>query len=93
MSNENESFLSPDSEVLEISENTIGNLYAALGNNEAKAITFSVMKPNVIYNGKDLDIAIRSAQGDVRKGWKMGFDAPFHYCQKDFEDIYVWHRK
>lgn len=84
---EDRSFSNPDMERVEFSEERLGSLYAALGNNEAKAITFLTMRPGVIYDGQEIVTAVRRAQGNTQKGWKMGEEGPFHYLQKSFAPV------
>lgn len=81
------SFFNPDIESVEFSEERLGSLYAALGNNEAKAITFLMMRPGVIYDGQEIVTAVRSAQGNTQRGWSVGKDGPFHYLQKSFAPV------
>lgn len=77
----------PDIETIEITEGRLGSLYAALGNNEAKAITFLAMKPGVVYDDADILTEVRRAQGNTQKGWRMGNEGPFHYLQKSFAPV------
>jgi len=77
----------PDVEKMEFSEERLGSLYAALGNNEAKAITFLVMKPGVIYDDNDILTEVRKVQGNSQEGWRMGNEGPYHYLQKSFAPV------
>lgn len=77
----------PDRETIDITEERIGSLYAALGNNEAKAITFLVMQPNVVYDDSGIVTAVRRAQSNTQKGWRMGNEGPYHYLQKSFAPV------
>ncbi len=47
----------------------LGNLLAAFGNHEAKALTLSLMDPGVIYTQNKIHKVILKAQGDA-PGWK-----------------------
>lgn len=71
----------------DFTEERLGSLYAALGNNEAKALTFLLMKPGVVYDGQDISTEVRRAQTNTQKGWSMGNEGPYHYLQKSFEPV------
>ncbi|MDO8269630.1 MAG: hypothetical protein Q7T54_03105 [Candidatus Levybacteria bacterium] len=77
----------PEDETIDLTEDRIGSLYAALGNNEAKAITFLAMKPGVVYDDADILTEVRRVQGNTQKGWRMGNEGPFHYLQKSFAPV------
>lgn len=68
-----------------LSDEELGNLLAALGNNEAKTLTLALMKPGVIYTQGDLHRMIIDAQGS-NVGWKIGVSSPFAYCVQSFDE-------
>jgi DNA-binding HxlR family transcriptional regulator len=69
-----------------LSNEKMGNLLSAVGNNEAKAITLILMRNGNIYSQGDLYRAILDAQGE-NKGWKMGHLIPFNYCSNSLSPI------
>lgn len=64
----------------------LGDLLAALGNHEAKAITLGLMKPGIIYTNLDLYHAIIEAQGQ-NPGWIINRMGPFAYCHNSLAPI------
>lgn len=69
-----------------LSDEEMGNLLAAIGNNEAKALTLIAMKRGSIYTPKRLRKAVWEIQGD-KKGWPISDMAVLGYCRFSFEDI------
>lgn len=69
-----------------LSDEELGNLLAAFGNSEAKAITLGLMKPEVIYSLSDLYKEVLHSQGD-KPGWKTSWGIPFQYCKDSLEPI------
>lgn len=63
-----------------LSGNQLGNLISAMGNNEVKALTLAVMRPNTPYSSGELHKALVETQGPYVK-WKMGHRVPFEYAQ------------
>lgn len=69
-----------------LGEEALGNLLAAFGNHEAKAITLGLMQPNTIYTSGDLSRLVNAAQGQ-RPGWKQYGSVPFKYCLSSLSPI------
>ena len=69
-----------------LSDEELGNLLAAIGNNEAKAITLIAMGKGVIYDRYDLDSEMIRTQGDTL-GWRQSRGVPFNYCANSLENI------
>lgn len=69
-----------------LSDEEMGNLLSALGNHEAKAVTFLVMKPGIVYSQGDLHRAVMQAQGE-KKGWRVSHSGPFRYCEQSLAPI------
>ncbi|HVZ11843.1 MAG TPA: hypothetical protein VG965_02330 [Patescibacteria group bacterium] len=80
-SNSNESFA-----VERLSDEQMGNLLAAVGNHEAKAITLGIMEPGRVYRQKGLRNAVLRAQGK-NPGWRINIQGPIQYCFNSFEPI------
>ena len=64
----------------------LDNLLAAIGNNEAKAVTLLVMRTGTIYSQRDLHQAVIHAQGKSI-GWRMRKRSPFGYCEDSLSPI------
>lgn len=69
-----------------LSDEELGNLLAAIGNHEAKAITLLVMRPGEIYTYRELFKEFLRAQGEV-KGWQISPGVPFGYCEDSLSPI------
>lgn len=69
-----------------LTDEQMGNLLAAFGNNESKATTLLFMKPGVIYTMRDLHTTLMSAQGE-NPGWEINYAGPFGYCRQSFAPI------
>lgn len=69
-----------------LSDEELGNLLAAFGNNEAKAVTLIAMRKGVIYDKGDLRGAVIEKQGE-NAGWRQNNKVPFDYCKDSFENI------
>lgn len=69
-----------------LSDGELGNLLAAIGNHEAKAITLLIMRPGEIYTRWELFKEFLRAQGEV-KGWQLTRDVPFGYCEESLSPI------
>lgn len=69
-----------------LSNEEMGNLLAAFGNSETKALTILLMRPEIIYTSSDLLRAIMNVQGE-NPAWKMGNTLPFAYCEKSLSPI------
>lgn len=64
-----------------MSDRETGNLLAAIGNGESKAILLCVMRPNIIYDKPSLHNLLLDAQGNfLKEGWRMSLGVPFKYC-------------
>src|SRR5579871_927191 len=57
-------------------EEELGNLLAAFGNHEAKALLLVAMAPENIYSDGDMHKMMLKQQGDTL-GWKIGNRVPF----------------
>lgn len=69
-----------------LTDEELGNLLAAFGNNEAKAVTLIAMRKGVIYSEYDLYSAVIEKQGEG-VGWRQSRGVPFAYCRSSFENI------
>lgn len=69
-----------------MSDEELGNLLAAFGNHEAKALTLISMMPERIYTSTDLYSTLIKSQGDDI-GWKPNSMTPFGYCLKSLSPI------
>lgn len=69
-----------------LSDEEMGNLLASVGNSEAKAITFILMRNENIYDTGSLHAEVLRAQGN-NKGWKLARPVPFRYCAKSLAPI------
>lgn len=69
-----------------LSDDEMGNLIAAVGNHESKAISLVVMEPGAIYPEEKLYEKVMQAQGKV-KGWVMHRAVPFKYCINSLSPI------
>lgn len=69
-----------------LSDEQMGNLLAAVGNHEAKAITLILMRNGNIYDRTGLHREVINAQGK-NKGWKMDRSGPFQYCSHSLAPI------
>ncbi len=69
-----------------ISDEEIGDLISAIGNSEAKAITFGLMQSSTIYSMQDANSMVNNAQGQF-KGWKQGTSNPFDYMSHSFAPV------
>lgn len=69
-----------------LTDEQMGNLISAVGNNPAKAITLLVMTDGYIYSKGDCDKALLSYQGK-NIGWKMAHSLPFDYCTHSLAPI------
>lgn len=69
-----------------LSDEELGNLLAAIGNHEAKAVTLLVMRPGEIYTRGELFKELSRAQGKD-KGWKIHSDTLFSYCEDSLAPI------
>lgn len=73
-------------ELRPLSDEQLGNLIAAVGNHEAKAVTLLVMRRRMIYTGEELHQAVLEAQGTL-PGWRIHHQAPFKYCERSLSPI------
>lgn len=69
-----------------LSDEQFGNLIAAIGNHEAKAVTLLTMRTGIIYTAEQLHQAVINAQG-VTPGWRIHHQSPFVYCQRSLAPI------
>ena len=69
-----------------MSDEELGNLLAAFGNHEAKALTLALMRPGRIYGRPDLKRILIESQGK-QVMWNMNAVLPFDYCQKSLVPI------
>ncbi len=76
----------PETKRERLSDEELGNLLSAFGNNEAKAVTLVAMKNGTIYTDHNLHSELMDVQGDI-KGWNMAGRGPFQFCQYSFENI------
>lgn len=71
-----------------IPDEEMGNLLAAIGNNEAKALTLLLMQPGRIYTRRDIhDVFIRIQGGEDNAGWQSSHSLQFNYCQNSLAPI------
>lgn len=71
-----------------LSDEVLGNLLAAAGNHEVKAILFSLMRPGQSYSGVELQDALRAAQ-TAPPAWVPGSTIAAGYCRETFEPLGV----
>ena len=64
----------------------LGNLLAAVGNHEAKAITIAAMREGVIYSMRDLYRLMMDGQGQLL-AWRLSYSVPFDYCKHSLAPI------
>lgn len=69
-----------------ISDLELGNLLAAVGNHEVKALTLLAMKEGEIYSRDRLHQRLLEIQG-LRPGWSIGKTTPFDYCRYSLSPI------
>lgn len=69
-----------------MSEEELGNLLAAVGNHELKALTLAVMREGTIYERGDLYRKLLEIQGRPYI-WKMGKELVIKYCAKTLSPI------
>lgn len=62
------------------------NLVAAIGNNEAKAITLGTMQEGIVYSQGDFYRTMISLQGR-NDGWRISYPLPFTYCKNSLAPI------
>lgn len=67
-------------------EEELGNLLAAIGNHELKALTLAVMKEGIVYERRDLYKRLLEIQGSPY-AWKMGKELVIKYCAKTLSPI------
>lgn len=68
-----------------VSDEELGNLLSAFGNNEAKAIILGLMQTETIYTAGALHSVLRNAQG--QSVVRMNRRAGFKYCQQSLSPI------
>jgi len=71
-----------------LSDEVLGNLLAAVGNHEVKAILFSLMRPGHSYSGGELHDALRAAQTDPPV-WVPKSTVAAGYCRETLEPLGV----
>lgn len=69
-----------------LTDEQMGNLLAAFGNNESKAATLLLMRPETIYTMYDIHKTFMSSQGE-NPGWKINWNGPFSYCRNSLAPI------
>lgn len=69
-----------------LTDEQMGNLLAAFGNNESKAVTLLFMQDKTIYTMRDLHKLFISSQGE-NPGWKIFYAGPFGYCRQSLAPI------
>jgi len=69
-----------------LTDGEIGNLVAAVGNHENKALLLSAMKPEVVYSRNDLNKLFLEIQDDP-PAWKVSDNLPFGYCMRSLAPI------
>lgn len=62
-----------------LSDEEMGNLLAAIGNHEAKALTLLVMSGGRVFTRPELHRSLMQAQGSM-PGWRQNITTPFAYC-------------
>lgn len=70
----------------QLSDEQLGNLLAAVGNHEAKAVTFLVMRSETTYTAEDIHKAVIEAQGTL-PGWRIHHQSAFKYCERSLSPI------
>lgn len=71
-----------------VSDEVLGNLLAAVGNHEVRAILFSLMRPGHSYSGAELSHALRTIQTDP-PAWVPGSTIAAGYCNETLEPLGV----
>ncbi len=69
-----------------LGDEAMGNLLAAFGNNEAKALALISFKPGVIYTRGNMRRKIIEAQGDQIE-WEITAETLFDYCSDSLSPI------
>src|SRR3990167_4100505 len=69
-----------------LTDEQMGNLLAAFGNNESKAATLLLMRSETIYTMYDIHKSFMSSQGE-NPGWGINYAVPFSYCQNSLAPI------
>ncbi len=72
-----------------ITDEELGNLLAAYGNHEAKAVTLLAMRGGsspLFYTSSQLNTRLNEVQGD-NPGWNMETHIPFSYCDNSLAPI------
>ena len=62
-----------------LSDDELGNLLAAIGNHENKALLSVAMRPDVAYSRSDLQSLFNNIQG-AEPIWRVSDSIPFSYC-------------
>lgn len=70
----------------ELSFEDLGDLLAAFGNHEAKALLLVAMHPEIVYSRMDLHRLMMAKQGEFRV-WNMGNTIPFDHCDRSLSPI------
>lgn len=69
-----------------LSDEQLGNLIAAIGNHEAKAITLGLMEPGRVYDWSGITKTVNGSQGDT-PGWTTNGRGFLNYCSETFAPI------
>ena len=69
-----------------LSDEKMGNLISAVGNQESKAILLGLMSPGHIYTDAGLMNLLNKSQGD-RPTWETSMGTGRSYCQQSFVPI------
>lgn len=67
-------------------DDDMGNLLAAIGNNEAKAVTLLVMNGLTLYTPSEIHTAFMRSQGK-NPGWNTDKNLQFDYCARSLAPI------
>jgi len=68
-----------------LSEDQLGSLLSAFGNNESKALTLVAMEPGVIYQSGNLKRELHSRQ--TERGWDINSKTLIMYCSESLSPI------
>ena len=63
----------------QVGDEQLGDLLAAIGNHENKALLSAAMIPNKIYSRHDLEVLFNGMQGE-EPVWRVDSGLPFGYC-------------
>lgn len=76
-----DSFIKQKKHQERMKEEELGNLLAAIGNHEAKALLLAAMQPGKLYTQQELHTLMVDKQGK-QQVWKINSTIPFGYCKR-----------